>query len=585
MKFTQNVHEQFAQFFKEKDLEPFFYLLSKKLSEGHICIRVSDWIGKEVDELYSIYGHPPSGHPLISDGNEKKPLVFHHDRLYLERYFNYETIILNRILDMVQQQNKFDEAQPGETLVSQLFSSQTREIDWQMVAAILAMRNRFTIITGGPGTGKTTTVAKILAMIFSLKADTRVALAAPTGKAASRMAESLKNAARQPVFREVKNIAAKFEELEPSTIHRLLGSRKNSIYFKHNRERPLNYDVIIVDESSMIDVALFAKLLDAVLPGAKVIFLGDKNQLASVEAGSLFGELCTAQPKLNRFSKETAKLLVQLMPGSEERLMQAAGEANHPLFEHVIELQKSHRFSSQEGIGKLSRAIIEGNREAVAGYYSNTDDRVFVDTSYSSDVFFNFIEGYKDFIEETDTLEALKKLNKLRILCAVREGEHGVNETNRHVERYLQTKNFIKITGAFYENRPVMVTRNYYNLGLFNGDTGIVRKNDKGELAVFFEEKGELREVPTAFLSGVETVFAMTIHKSQGSEFDQVLIILPETEDLALLTRELLYTGVTRARNKVVIQAQPPIVEQTILRRVERSSGIQDRLKNSYAAT
>ena len=285
----------------------------------------------------------------------------------------------------------------------------------------------------------------------------KVALAAPTGKAAARMLESLKTAASDMDVL----VKLKIEALEPSTIHRLLATIKNSPYFRHNRENTLNYDVVIADESSMIDVALFAKLLDATGAGTKLILLGDKDQLASVEAGSLFGDLCRAQDKLNLFSKARAGLINSFITDPSRHISShfIYDSSAHPLFEHVIELKRSHRFSDDKGIGKFSKAIIQNNEPAIKDFFSNTDEQVLIDTTYTEKIFEDFISGYRAFVKEKDTAIALKKINKLRVLCAVREGEHGLYAINRKIEKYLQQQKLIRFTGEFYENRPIMVNK------------------------------------------------------------------------------------------------------------------------------
>src|SRR5690625_3083062 len=305
-----------------------------------------------------------------------------------------------------------------------------------MIAALSAVLNQFTIITGGPGTGKTTTVAKFLSLLLRIYPELRVALAAPTGKAAARMAESLKNstaldAATQKLI----------QQFEPSTIHRLLKVKRNSIYFKHNRENPIPYDLVIIDESSMIDIALFSKLMEAIPDTSKIVLLVDKNQLASVEDGSLFGDLCLAQNQLNQFSEERAQFINQFITSEAAKITEEhITKTNHLLFEKVIELQKSYRFSDDGGIGKLSKAILTNNRESLMPFFENKDEEVQIDTHYSDEIFSDFIKKYEAYIRETDIKEAFKKLNQLRVLCAVREGPHGVYSVNAQIEKYLIDK-------------------------------------------------------------------------------------------------------------------------------------------------
>ena len=592
MKVINDVHQQFAEYFPSEILKPYLYLLSKRLSEGHICVDVNNIDKSELTGIgyTSIVGQKElQKEPLVSNGSKKTPFILLDNQLYLERYFNYETIILNRIkafIEREQTQNPrmLEALKEHRVVISELFKntlpdsdSKEQNINWPLAAAITAVLNYFTIITGGPGTGKTTTVAKILSILFTLKPDLKVALTAPTGKAAARMAESLKNASS---FAS-ESIRAKFETLEPSTIHRLLGNIKNSPQFKHNSENALNYDVVITDESSMIDAALFAKLLNAVGPNTRLILLGDKDQLASVEAGSLFGDLCQAQAQLNMFSTARAELINSFIEDTKQQISDSCinSISTHPLFEHIIELQRSHRFSDNKGIGKLSKAIIHNKVDAIKEFFSNNDEQVLIDTNYSEKIFDNFIAGYEEFISEKDTSIALKKMNYLRVLCAVREGERGLYAINKKIEKYLQQKKLIQLTGDFYVNRPIMVTGNNKELQLFNGDIGIIRPDEKGVLKAWFEtSKGEVRAVLPGYISNAETVYAMTIHKSQGSEFDQVLVSLPKGDDIQILTRELLYTAVTRAKQKVIVQGSEALILQTSSAFVERGSGIINRL-------
>jgi exodeoxyribonuclease V alpha subunit len=394
------------------------------------------------------------------------------------------------------------------------------------------------------------------------------------------MAESLRNT-NLPVDGV---LIKKFQNLSPSTIHRLLKPAAGTPYFRYQRNNPVNYDVVIVDECSMIDVALFAKLVDAIGSGTRLILLGDKDQLASVEAGSLFGDLCQAQERLNLFSAERLRLINDFI--SDERRRLPAGpvgkEGAHPLFEHLVELRHSHRFSGHTGIGKFSRAVI-GNEVTVLHEFlePGSDEQVVIDQSYSRELFEKFISGYEAFIVEKDIRLALRKMNTLRVLCAIREGEQGLNVVNRVIEKYLHEKKMIKANAGIYDNRPIILTRNYYEHGLFNGDTGIIRPDEKGVLMAWFEDSsGELKAVLPGWLGQAETAFAMTIHKSQGSEFDEVLVVLPKLSDTPILTRELLYTAVTRARKRVHVQGSAAAVLMAAQRHVERASGIATRFQS-----
>jgi len=595
MQTLNNVHQQFASFFKSELLQPFAFLVSKKLSEGNICVPIDDAEAELAESSFynaaivATAKNKLVTEPLVSraDG-PTQPFVLHNNRLYLRRYFAYETQILEKLKAFIAaERDKEEERKKGveniASFISGLFDGRQDElsangeenVDWQLVAAISGVLNNFTIITGGPGTGKTTTVARLLAILFTVDPTLKVALAAPTGKAAVRMAESLKKASSAMPA----SVSKKFEELVPGTIHRLLGYKKDSPYFKHNSDNPLNYDVVIVDESSMIDVALFAKLLSAITNDTRLILLGDKEQLASVEAGSLFGDLCKSQATFS-ISADRAELINSLINEKDKRITAdyISNESFHLLFEHIVELKKSHRFSGEKGIGRFSKAVINNRPDELITFLQNNDVQVMIDTMYDSKVFETFVRGYSAYIRETDIKAALTKLNELRVLCAIREGEHGLYNINKHIEKYLQQLKLIKPLTDYYENRPIIVTRNYYDLGLFNGDVGIIRPDENGVLKAWFEDaSGELKNVLPGFISEAETTFAMTIHKSQGSEYDHVLVILPSNASIPVLTAELLYTGITRAKTKVIVQATEEVILETAKRRVKRASGIMER--------
>lgn len=591
---TKDVHQQFSEFFHEDKIKPYAYLVSKRMQDGHICID-ADEVTENLSTLPYTKAIPPAQLPKLTelvttDSTTIRPFVLHKNKLYFQRYFSYETRILEAIGYLLKEEKKsFDIRKAALEKHRDLLLDfkatfeiqglpKEEQTDWQMVAIIQSVLHNFSIITGGPGTGKTTTVAKILALLFAMDANCNVALAAPTGKAAMRMAESLKNA-ELPVNDTIKD---KLKSLSPNTIHRLLKYIPDSVNFKFNKSNPLPFDVVIVDEASMIDVALFAKLLDAIGPNTRIILLGDKNQLASVEAGSLFGDLCRATEKPNVFTQDSLKFINEFIPESGRKMNhEAIAKAAHPLSGHLVELQKSHRFNSTGGIGKFSRAIINNDTQALLEFAtSTTDASVTLEPIENSNVFETFIDGYKDYILESDISKALQKFNQLRVLCAVREGPQGLYGINRAIENYLFKKNLLVPTGEFYENRPIIITQNNPDLKLFNGDIGILRKDHQGNMRAWFEDSGKvIRSVMPGYIANAETVFAMTVHKSQGSEYAEVLLMLPHHYGEKILTRELLYTAVTRAKEKVVVQTTPDLLLQTAAAQVKRTSGIIHRFE------
>ena len=550
------------------------------MSEGHICIEIAQ---EDIPTLTSLVDF------VTTDPSKTMPFVLDGNRLYLHRYWSYEMDITKRILAKIQQSPEITQSRKKALLdlrpmVQALFPTP----DWQLMASIQAITNNLMIITGGPGTGKTTTVSKILTLLFTLQPSCRVALAAPTGKAAVRMEESLRRASEQAPA----EIKSKFEQLQPYTLHKLLGTKLGSIHFKHNEHNPLPFDLIVVDETSMVDIALFAKLLNAIGEHTRLILLGDRNQLSSVEAGSIFGDLCLSVPNPNAYSTETKEYMAQFygpdvaLPLLADPLTNQATDSasqQHPLFGHMTELQYSHRFNDQQGIGKFSKAVLHGDIAEAETFYALNDPNLTLDNTYNEDKFREIIlEGYRAFIQEPDIQLALKKMNQLKVLCAVRQGKWGIHETNKRIESILAQAGLLKPKGEFYANRPIIVTANDYNIKLFNGDIGLIRPASAQDptLRCWFEDgEGGIKSVLPAYIPSPETVFAMTIHKSQGSEFDEVLVLLPPDKTHALLTRELLYTAVTRAKTKAMVQCSAEVLKSTISQKVKRSSGLNQRIK------
>ena len=417
---------------------------------------------------------------VSSDDRNVQPFVFYNDKLYLHRYFSYETEIIDSIKRLIEQGkhekgNRIALLNKHKAIIQELFNNHSTVKDlsieentnWQLVAALTALLSNFSIITGGPGTGKTTTVAKILAVLYTLNPKYKVALAAPTGKAAARMKESLNNARNfLSINEEVKE---KFDSIDAATIHRLLGYVKDSPYFRHNSNNPLNFDVLIVDESSMIGSSLMAKLLLAVKPQSRIILLGDKDQLASVEAGSILGDICLTQKQcMNQLTKANADWINQFTNEEQAQIHSSIilnKELANILQEHIVELKRSHRFKSNEGIGKFSKAVINGmlDEEMITSSIPIDGEYVQVCNNYKSDELYALMDHYKAYITEPDIKEALQKLNDVRFLCAVRKGDYGVNQYNQFIEQYLNDKGLIQPGSIFYENQPIMITQNDYN--------------------------------------------------------------------------------------------------------------------------
>jgi exodeoxyribonuclease V alpha subunit len=449
--------------------------------------------------------------------------------------------------------------------------------DWQKAAAITALLGGLTVITGGPGTGKTTTVARILALMLEQDSRMKIAVAAPTGKAAGRIKESIKRE------KESLNVSEEVREkipLSTSTIHRLLGPSVNSPNFRHNREYPLAADLVVVDEASMVDLPLMAKLLDAMKRDARLILLGDRNQLASVETGSVFGDICTPR-NVDSFSSGFASRLSSLSGETFPAQVKQGGW----LTDSVIEL-KNYRFGEDTSIGRLSREIVrgcgDGVMELLRDCRNSTGGQVTWRELPGRQDFPNALKkrvgGYfSEYAGTRDVSEAFQKLAAFRLLSPLRSGWWGIEQINMIIEKLILAEYREPSFPRTYPRKPLLVTANDYNLMLFNGDLGIVFADGSGPLRVFFEsdrdEGDRFRSFSPGRLPPYEPAYAMTVHKSQGSEFDELLLVLPP-EDSPILTLEILYTAVTRARKRVEIWGSEEVIRKCVGRRIERISGI-----------
>lgn len=603
-----NLHHHFAKYFKEKAIEPYLYVLSKRLESGHICIPMDDTIQDELAEIDLPFSSTAlKESTLISTtGKELKPFVFFENKLYLQRYFQYETNVIERLKEKAAQKDQYEQRKAEienfkDFILEEISKKEDvsnygdeEKPDWQAIAAIQGVLNNLSIITGGPGTGKTTTVAKVLGLLKKTNDENlSVALAAPTGKAAVRMKESLLDSVKKFNGLDISDIV---EDAVPKTLHRLLGTKFNSPFFKHNRSNPLPFDIVIVDECSMVSVAMFSKLLDAIGPNTRLILLGDSDQLASVDAGSLFGDICKSQELTeNKFTRDNLDWMNSLLQ-SDRHTNQVFDKPNNFLNQHLIRLKKTWRYDQSSKMGQFTKAVIKGKTKKLKEVIELPDDgKLSIDFEYTKNFFENFIKKYTSYINEIDIEKALKKMNDCRVLCAIKQTDQGIYEVNKRIQNYL--KNLYKVnnesklfnpSSELYHNQLIMVTRNQPDLSLFNGDVGIVR-GEKDKLKVYFPsadkelEKTEKKyiEVNPWFIEQWETVFAMTIHKSQGSEFNEVFVILPKKTENRILTRELLYTGITRAKNHACIQSTLEVLESTTNQEVNRVSGINERIQSN----
>ena len=704
-------------------------LASHQLGRGHVCLDLAQTLA-EPDLALSL---PPEGdsledppplpsallgeltladwqealtHPLIvGHGPGSTPLVLDATRLYLRRYWHHEREIRHHIAARLGKSDdtcrspgspavrRIDEGadrRPAETThtaetetlsaaLSALFPPSTT-LDWQKAACALATRSPFAVITGGPGTGKTTTVVKLLALLQTLalgegRRALRIRLAAPTGKAAARLNESIAGQVSSLQLEGLAPLLAAPEKPEGSnplwepnllgdkavdhlrraiptevtTLHRLLGSRPDTRHFRHNARHPLPLDVLVVDEASMVDVEMMAALLDALPPRARLVLLGDKDQLASVEAGSVLGDLC-ARAEGGHYRPETADWLAEAT--GQALPPEMIDPAGAPLDQAIAMLRVSHRFDAASGIGQLARAVnrdaacrekraairevlghgyadlshlkLETDRDrglerlVVSGHPAGFPDR---GKSAGEGRIVNGKTlpppvGYRHYLEVMQNLDVMKHASpeanpdgesdrealddwarqvlaahgQFQLLCALRRGPWGVEGLNERIRAALEKEGLIDSGDGrrlWYPGRPVLVTRNDYGLGLMNGDIGITlalpQPSGEGNahqgpaLRVAFpagDGSGRIKWVLPSRLQAVETVFAMTVHKSQGSEFTHTALLLPDAPN-PILTRELVYTGITRARHWLtLVETGRGQLLDAVERRVMRVSGL-----------
>ena len=605
-------------------------------------------------------------------GQGSEPLVLDGDRLYLRRCWQQEQRLAAQVLLRGQADGAVDVAM-ARTWLDRLFAP-TPHFDWQKAACAVALRGRLTLITGGPGTGKTFTAARLLALLLALSPrpdQLRIALAAPTGKAAARLRQSIEGALLplQHSLGDALPLQGLLAQVRGAcTLHRLLGARPGTRHFRHSAARPLEVDVLVVDEASMVHLEMMAALLDALPPTARVVLLGDPDQLASVEAGAVLADLCRA-PAGGRYGPATQRYLrattgQQIDAASADA---AADDSAPALARQTVVLRHSRRFGG--AIGALALAVKAGDAGAAAAVFKSGsangsangsasgsgDGSADGSASGSADGQGSAVcwlprstpatvldlaragraaapGGYAPCLallaqrpaaaagprlRDAWVRAVLQAFDRFRVLCAVREGDWGVHSLNRAITAHLRQAGLLPGSGEWYHGRPVIVTRNDPALGVFNGDIGIaLRAGDgdgdigrdfgrdlggdlggasaaqpgappafsKGGLRVWFADGASgdaaLRSVSVSRLGAVETAFAMTVHKAQGSEFEHTVLVLPGgTAASRAATRELVYTGITRARSALtLVSAQPEALAWALARRTRRASGLADLL-------
>ena len=543
-------------------------LASRAVGEGNSCLALAECAGqmlsldgKEiavpvVDALEALLRTMPT----VGWPGQQRPLVLDVcNRLYLYRYWRYEQELARNILHKASSLNEgIDEAILQDGLERLFPGCEGEKSDRQKEAASMALHKQFSVISGGPGTGKTSTVVRILALLLEQNDGRRqkIAMTTPTGKAAARLKASVND--MRPTLACSEEIKAAIPD-SVVTIQRLLGALSGSSRFRHSSKNPLPFDTVIVDEASMIALPLMTALVGALKPSARLILLGDKDQLASVEAGAVLGDICSAGEE-----------------GSEASLLSGS----------LIKLEKNYRFQGESGIGEISRAVNAGfDRDALALLKGERLNGIAWQDLPSREELRGLLkekvlEGYQRYLAAESPSVALERFGGFRVLCALRDGPYGVSGLNSTVETILARGCLIDPQSSVYRGRPILVTVNDYAMRLFNGDTGLLFPDpDRGGalMAFFPAPDGGMRSIMPERLPQHETAFAMTIHKSQGSEFKRVVMVLPPA-DSDVLTRELIYTGITRAKESVEIWAGEDVFCRAVRKKTARHSGLREAL-------
>ncbi|QYJ96079.1 exodeoxyribonuclease V subunit alpha [Shewanella alkalitolerans] len=611
-------------------------LLSRQLSQQHTCLPLT-----QIDRNNPLHEQQPqcqleqspqalaeqlTQYQAISpaDGELNTPLILDGDRLYLQRYYQFETQVAERLTRLNQ---PITVAAPDKvaSILNILFADQAEKPDWQRVATATAFSQKLAVITGGPGTGKTTTVTKLL-LLLCLEQQLTIKLVAPTGKAAARLSESIK-ASKARLAQELAPYGDELdlEQLkqvpeEAATLHRLLGVIPGSHRFRHHKDNPLRLDLLILDEASMVDLPMMHKLLAALPEHARLILLGDQDQLASVEAGAVLADICAGLKQTDskesgwrmRYSQEKATLLSKLTCEDLSPYI----DARPALGDSLAMLMHSHRFKGDAGIGQLAGAV---NRRDLTGILSvwqkGYDELSWLEHQLSPQgnaglkaLMAQSVDKYRPYLDLVGHLankeqaqevdkeadqqldldeianQIITRFNDYRILCAMRAGEYGVEGINAAVTQALKDAQLIQPSSEFYAGRPIIIQSNDYNLGLFNGDIGVILPGHGPThrlMAYFVQADGSLLKVLPARLPSHETCYAMTVHKSQGSEFQQVAFVLPPRPSVAqrqLLTKELVYTAITRAKGHFSCLGSQAVFEAACSQATLRASGLAKRL-------
>jgi exodeoxyribonuclease V alpha subunit len=538
-------------------------LVSEANLAGNVCVELEYFAGRNLfpgsrnDDSRMPRGMPPDEwcatletSSCVGAGGQSTPLIIEDNRLYLNRYWYYENHVAQKILAMLARNSPNDDS-----AMSALFTNQTDTDDDQANAVRAAASRAFSVISGGPGSGKTSTVIRILAILLAQNPGYRIALAAPTGKAAARMMDSIRQRLESlPIDSAIKAALP----LEARTIHRLLGYRHQG--FSYDAKRHLPVDCVVIDEASMIDLKLMYQLLEALPDYAQLILLGDRDQLASVAAGNVLGDIT-----------------------GHGHLVDPAAPA---IAAATSLLRSSYRFGHDSAIGELAQQVRLGEAASAVDLLraGRPGLRWFADAQpvdgseqVHADAMAWLSDAYQPIFSSETVAQALDVYERIRLLCATNRGPFGVDSLNAKLSALLLARNQ-RPQAELFAGLPIMITRNFQELGLFNGDVGMLWSFESELRACFRGIDGAIRDIAINRLPEFRPAWASTVHKSQGSEFDSVLLLLPADTQAEVLTRELVYTGITRARREFLLQAPATVLTQAISRLTRRHSGLASKL-------
>ncbi len=546
---------------------------------GHVCMpidRDADELARIIDLDDKITAKLKSRElkldesSIVSGPGENTPLVIENGLLYFQRYFRDEQNLRNWIAQKGAQHQNLNLYQDDRDILDDLFESIDEDVNWQKVAAALSLFKPFLIVSGGPGTGKTTTVARLLALQQRrVQQPLKIALAAPTGKAAGRMGEAL--------FDELDKLDLTDEQLsgfpkEAQTIHRLLSEVEDRGLLPAARKKHLLYDIVIVDEASMIDLSLMNRLIDHLSDETKLILLGDKDQLASVEAGSVFADLC--RKKENIFTQQTTEKLLDL--GIE---IKNSDKSISGTDDSIVYLTKSYRFDKNSGIGRLAAAVKSGlkdDKQLMPLFESFSDIEHYPFEGSTSD-YEKMMAALRDRIKKSAAISDPEKMldfwKSSVWLTILRRGLSGSERLNQLAEKTLAASREVTMKQGWYHGRPIIITRNDYDQGIFNGDHGVCMRIDEDGLWVFIQSGAAIKMIKPERLIHYNPAYFLTVHKSQGSEFNNVNLLLPAKET-SLLSKELLYTAITRARTAFHLHGNQELFIKGSQNSTERFSGL-----------